>query len=126
VNGQLSMAATDGLMTDIGHTGGSEADRLSPVIPTIVDKSSLSVEIIPISYFRVTHRPILHSVTVAIVSLLWLGTTCWRSDVPGPNPQANFGLGWSLRDPLTMLPGIPVPTEAFKRSGTPSTFKSAR
>jgi cytoskeletal protein CcmA (bactofilin family) len=26
VNGQLSMAAGDGLMTDIGHTSGSEAD----------------------------------------------------------------------------------------------------
>lgn len=66
---------------------------LCPAIPTIVDKSSLSVEIIPISYVRVTHRTVLHRFTVAIVSLLWLGTTIWANGCAGPKSEGEFRVG---------------------------------
>lgn len=63
------------------------------MIPTIVDKSSLSVEIIPVSYFRVTQRTRPHSVTVAIVSLWWLGTTILAIGCAGPKSAGEFRVG---------------------------------
>ncbi|HSE66694.1 MAG TPA: hypothetical protein VLB12_06890, partial [Gemmatimonadales bacterium] len=67
--------------------------ELYRVIPTIVDKSWLSVEIIPISYFRVTARTRLHSITVAIVSLLWLGTSILPIGCAKPKSAGVFRVG---------------------------------
>ena len=64
-----------------------------PVIPTIVDKWSLCVEIIPVSYFRVTNRTRLNRITAAIVSLLWLGTTFLAIGCAGPKSAGEFRVG---------------------------------
>lgn len=63
------------------------------MIPTIVDKWSLCVEIIPVSYFRVTNRTRLNRITAAIVSLLWLGTTFLAIGCAGPKSAGEFRVG---------------------------------
>ena len=63
---------------------------LSPVIPTIVDKWPLCVEIIPISYFRVTqrHNSVVASLLLIVSLVVASAPLYWRSACAGPKSSS--------------------------------------